>query len=173
MNLHLDSTHLWALIIGFVIGLLLYISSFRAHWKTKAEFRRYKKMLSDKMDLEHKQLSDLTKERERLTKESENMRLQISRLNDRTDNKLQREMEIYARAEKQMNINAPGFAPAWEIAKSQALTQLETEEKGNSFPQRIFRKLVGGGTTALPAEATAHGTTTSKNGTFTGSDHAA
>jgi regulator of replication initiation timing len=173
MNLHLDWIHLWALIIGFVIGFLLYVSSFRAHWKTKTEFRRYKKMLSDKMDLEHKQLSDLQKERERIGKENESMRLQISRLNDRSDNKLQREMEIYARAEKQMTINAPGFAPAWEIAKSQALTQLETEERGNSFPQRIFRKLVGGNTTAaLPAEATAHNT--SKNGSNSGavmSDH--
>jgi hypothetical protein len=173
MNLHLDWIHLWALIIGFVIGFLLYISSFRAHWKTKTEFRRYKKMLSDKMDLEHKQLSDMTKERERITKENESMRLQVSRLNDRSDNKLQREMEIYARAEKQMTINAPGFAPAWEIAKSQALTQLDTEERGNSFPQRIFRKLVGGNTTAaLPAEATAHAT--SKNGSNSGavtSDH--
>lgn len=172
MNLHLDWIHLWALIIGFVLGLLLYISSFRAHWKTKTEFRRYKKMLSDKMDLEHKQLSDLQKERERIGKENESMRLQISRLNDRSDNKLQREMEIYARAEKQMTINAPGFAPAWEIAKSQALTQLETEERGNSFPQRIFRKLVGNTTAALPAEATAHAT--SKNGSNSGavtSDH--
>ncbi len=57
---------------------------------------------------------------------------------------------------------------------SQALTQLETEERGNSFPQRIFRKLVGGNTTtaALPAEATAHAT--SKNGSSSGavtSDH--
>jgi hypothetical protein len=62
-----------------------------------------------------------------------------------------------------MMINAPGFAPAWEIAKSQAVSQLEAEEKGNSFPQRIFRKLVGTGSqVAMPAEATA--TATSKNG---------
>ena len=50
-------------------------------------------------------------------------------------------------------INAPGFAPAWEMAKSQALSQIETEEKGMSFPQKIFRKLMGpvsNGATALP-----------------------
>jgi hypothetical protein len=29
------------------------------------------------------------------------------------------------------------------MAKSQALAQLETEEKGLSFPQKIFRKLLG------------------------------
>lgn len=161
MDLHLTNTHFWALVIGFALGFLLFISQFRSHWKTKGEFRRYKKMLGDKMELEHRQLTELNKERDRIVKENENLRLQVNRLNERTDNKLHREMEIYARAEKQMTINAPGFAPAWEIAKSQALSQIEAEEKGNSFPQRIFRKLVGGSTSvALPADATA----SSKNG---------
>jgi hypothetical protein len=162
MDLHLTNQHLWALVIGFVLGFLLFLAQFRAHWKTKGEFRRYKKMLGDKMELEHRQLTELNKEREKFTKENENLRLQVGRLNDRSDNKIQREMEIYARAEKQMMINAPGFAPAWEIAKSQALSQLEAEEKGNSFPQRIFRKLVGTGShVPLPEASTS---TTSKNG---------
>ena len=164
MDLHLTSLHLWALVIGFALGFLLFLAQFRAHWKTKSEFRRYKKMLGDKMEIEHRQLNELNKEREKITKENESLRMQVSRLNERSDNKLQREMEIYARAEKQMMINAPGFAPAWEIAKSQALSQIETEEKGNSFPQRIFRKLVGGTTSvALPAEGSVNGTS-SKNG---------
>ena len=167
MDLHFTNTHLWALIVGFILGFLLFVSQFRAHWKTKGEFRRYKKMLGDKMELEHRQLTELNKEREKLLKESENLRLQVNRLNERSDNKLHREMEIYARAERQMTINAPGFAPAWEIAKSQALSQLEAEEKGNSFPQRIFRKLVGGPVgVALPADATAN---VSKNGASTDS----
>lgn len=122
------------------------------------------------MELEHRQLNELTKEREKFTKENENLRLQVARLNDRTDNKIQRELEIYARAEKQMNISAPGFAPAWEIAKSQALTQLETEERGNSFPQRMYRKLVGANNqAALPAEAAA----AAKNGSNNGIHHEA
>lgn len=162
MDLHLNSTHVWALAIGFIIGFALFLFSLRGHWKTSREFRRYKKMLGDKMELEHRQLADLTREREKYTKENENLRLQVARLNDRSDNKVQRELEIYARAEKQMNISAPGFAPAWEIAKSQALTQLETEERGNSFPQRMYRKLVGGNNSvALPAEAVQN----AKNGT--------
>src|SRR6476660_6481516 len=161
MDLHLTSLHLWALVIGFALGFLLFVAQFRGHWKTKGEFRRYKKMLGDKMELEHRQLTDLNKEREKFTKENENLRLQISHLNERSDNKLQREMEIYARAEKQRMINAPGFAPAWEIAKSQALAQLEAEEKGNSFPQRIFRRLVGTGSHVPLTDASS---TTSKNG---------
>ena len=154
MNLHLDSTHAWAAGIGFAIGFALFVSALRSHWNTSRDLRRFKKMLNDKMDLEAKQNGDLTRDRDRLKSENENLRLQVARLNDRTDNRTQRELEIYARAEKQMNISAPGFAPAWEIAKANALTALSEEEKGNSFPQRIFRKLVGGNNAvALPAEA--------------------
>jgi cell division protein FtsB len=176
MTLELTTLHLWALIIGFFLGFLLFISSFRSHWKTKGEFRRYKKMLGDKMEIEHRQLNQLNAERDKLTKENENLRMQVGRLNDRTDNKVQREMEIYARAEKQMMINAPGFAPAWEIAKSLALGQLESEEKGNSFPQRMFRRLVGGVPAPVnQADAAATGTSSgstaapgaSKNGATT------
>jgi len=168
MELHLTSSHFWAAGIGFALGLIFVIVSVRSHWKTSREFRRYKKMLSDKMELDQRQHGDLAKEKDRLTKESEHLRLQVARLNDRTDNKVQRELEIYARAEKQMNISAPGFAPAWEIAKSQALSQLETEERGNSFPQRIFRKLTGNGTTAaLPAEAASN----AKNGSASFDSH--
>lgn len=150
MELHLNSSHFYALGIGFALGLVLLFFSVRGHWRTSREFRRYKKMLSDKMELDQRQSGDLIKERDRLTKENENLRLQVARLNDRSDNRLDRELEICARAERQMNINAPGFAPAWEIAKSQALAQLVEEEKGSSLPQRIFRKLTGGGS-ASPA----------------------
>jgi hypothetical protein len=137
-------------------GIFLAIAMFN-HWKTKREFRRYKTHLSDKMELEARQLQEGTKERAKLAQEAENLRMQIARLNEKPDNKMQRELEILARAEKHMMINAPGFAPAWEMAKSQALSQLETEERGNSFPQKIFRKLLGGGSSgqnvALPEQA--------------------
>jgi cell division protein FtsB len=159
MDLHLTQLHLWALVIGFALGFMLFIAQFRAHWRTKSEFRRYKKMLGDKMELEHRNLNQLNADRDKLTKENENLRLQVGRLNDRVDNKVQREMEIYARAEKQMMINAPGFAPAWEIAKSQAVSQLESEEKGNSFPQRMFRRLVGGSAPASATDTASHATT--------------
>lgn len=145
--------------MGFALGVVFLVLALWSHWKTKREFRRYKSHLSDKLDLDSKQIQDLNKERARLAQENEHLRLQVARLNERPDNKLNRELEILTRAEKHMMINAPGFAPAWEMAKSQALGQLETEERGMSFPQKIFRKLLGpggnGSTTALPAEAAA------------------
>lgn len=132
-------------VMGFLLGCIFLALALWSHWKTKREFKRYRSHLSDKLELDSRQIQDLNKERARLAQESEHLRLQIARLNERPDNKLQRDLEIMARAEKQMMINAPGFAPAWEMAKSQAVTQLESEEKGMSFPQRIFRKLLGSG----------------------------
>ncbi len=150
--------------MGLGLGAVFLVMAVVNHWKTKGEFRRYKTHLSDKLELEARQMQETNKEKTRLSAENESLRVQIARLNERPDNKLSRELEIMARAEKQMMINAPGFAPAWELAKSSAMSQLETEEKGSSFPQKIFRKLIGsgsgsngtgGGTTALPAETSA------------------
>lgn len=129
--------------MGFGLGAIFLIMSHFNHWKTKGEFKRYKQHLSDKLELDAKQMQETNKEKLKLVQENESLRMQITRLNEKPDNKLQRELEILARAEKHMMINAPGFAPAWEMAKSQALSQIETEEKGMSFPQKIFRKLIG------------------------------
>jgi hypothetical protein len=146
-------------LIGFVLGCVFLVMALYSHWKTKREFKRYRSHLSDKLELDAKQLNDSGKEKARLAQENENLRLQVARLNERSDNKMQRELEIFARAEKHMLINAPGFAPAWEMAKSQSLAQIDAEEKGQSFPQRIFRKLLGtggnGSAVALPQDATA------------------
>ncbi len=157
MHLELNNTHLYALGLGFALGGLLLFFSMRSHWRTSGEFRRYKKMLSDKLELEQRQINNLGGERERLKQENENLRVKIQQLNERPENKTSRDLEIYARAEKQMKIGAPGFAGAWELAKEAAQNQLAEEEKGASLPKRIFRALVGGGTSSaqnLPTETT-------------------
>ena len=144
---------------GLGLGSVFLVLSLLSHWKTQREFKRFKSHLTDKLDLDAKQIQDINKERARLSQEAENLRMQVARLNERPDNKMQRELEILARAEKHMVINAPGFAPAWEMAKSQALSQIENEERGLSFPQKIFRRLVGTASTgqnvALPGSASA------------------
>lgn len=150
---------LYCIALGFGLGCVLLFLSWWNHFKTKREFRRYKMMLSDKLELETRQMQSLTKERDGVQKENENLRVQVAKLNDRSDNKIARDLEVYARAEKQMKINAPGFAGAWEMAKESAHHQLTEEENGASLPQRLFRKLVGGGNNpqALTAEASKNG----------------
>jgi hypothetical protein len=155
--------------MGLGLGAVFLIMAVFSHWKTKGEFRRYKTHLSDKLELEARQMQETNKEKARLASENESLRVQVARLNEKPDNKMGRELEILARAEKHMIINAPGFAPAWELAKSAALSQIETEEKGSSFPQKIFRKLIGSGSTsstsvALPENTAGNAKTTSSSG---------
>lgn len=137
--------------LGFYLGCVFLVLALYQHFKLKSEFRRYKSYLSDKLQIEAESLQRIKSEQEVLRKENENLRVKVNSLNDSSDRKLQRDLEIYARAEKRMLISAPGFAPAWETAKSEAHHELTEEESGKAQPKRIFGRLFGGGTTAAPA----------------------
>lgn len=128
---------------GLALGLLFFVLSAWGHFKTKNEFRRFRKHLSDKLDLDAAQLESLKKERETLLKENENLRLRIGMLGEKPDAKIARDLEILARAEKRMVLRAPGFAPAWEAAKSEAADEVAHEEMGKSLPKRFFNRLFG------------------------------
>ncbi|MEY5024835.1 MAG: hypothetical protein RLZZ244_363, partial [Verrucomicrobiota bacterium] len=56
-----------------------------------------------------------------------------------------RQLEVLNRAEQRLTISAPGFAPAWQTAKNEALEQLEQEERGKSAPKQVFAQLVSSG----------------------------
>jgi hypothetical protein len=128
---------------GLALGVLFFVLSAWGHFKTKNEFRRYRKHLSDKLDLDAAQLEALKREKESLLKENENLRLRIGMLAEKPDAKIGRDLEILARAEKRMVLRAPGFAPAWEAAKSEAADEVAHEEMGKSLPKRFFNRLFG------------------------------
>jgi hypothetical protein len=132
---------------GLALGLLFFTLSFVSGWKVRREFARYRKMLSDKMELESENLAKVQAGRKELEKEAENLRMKVTQLQERPESKLGRELEILARAEKSLMINAPGFAPAWETAKARAAEELAAEESGKSLPQRLFRRFFGHGAT--------------------------
>ena len=136
---------------GLALGLLFFALSVYAHVKTKLSLNRYKKLLSDKLEIEAEATQNAKKERDALKVENENLRTRVTQLSEKTDGKIQRELEILARAEKSMMINAPGFAPAWENAKSQAAAEVSEEDKGQALPKRIFRKFFGGKGEAVDA----------------------
>ena len=129
--------------LGLLLGLIFFGLSCSAHFKTKLEFRRYRKLLGDKMEVESQHLETIRKDKEQLSKENENLRIKSAQSASTPAQQLERELEILARAEKQMVVNAPGFAPAWENAKTQALAEIEEEERGATLPKRIFKKFFG------------------------------
>lgn len=151
---------------GFLLGFFLCALSLFAHMKTKRELRRLKGHLSDKLEIEAEKMSEMKDKIDELKVENENLRIKVNTGRVQSDEQaLERELEIYARAEKGMVVNAPGFAQAWEKAKESALTELEAEEAGKSLPRRIFKKFFskGGDTVdaevveALPHESTTKG----------------
>src|SRR6185295_18374003 len=126
--------------------------------RLKGEMARFRRHLSDKLEIEADTMKKIKTELDTLRKENETLRVKVNALNEVPDRKIQRDLEIYARAEKRMLISAPGFAPAWETAKTEAHHELSDEEGGKKAPKRIFSRLFGGGQTAaaLPAREEKH-----------------
>jgi small subunit ribosomal protein S20 len=70
------------------------------------------------------------------------LRIKVASLGQLPDRKLQRDMEIYARAERYMVSRSPGFPAVWEEAKRSSVEELENEENGQSLPRRVFNALM-------------------------------
>src|SRR5436189_1168105 len=131
--------------LGFYLGCVFLVIACYNYLRLKGELSRFRRHLSDKLEIEAETMKKLKAEQEVLRKENESLRVKVNALNEIPDRKIQRDLEIYARAEKRMLLNVPGFAPAWETAKSEAHNELSEEEAGKAAPKRIFARLFGGG----------------------------
>lgn len=138
---------------GFVLGFTFCVLSIIAHWKTKGELKRLKGHLSDKLEIEAEKMAEMKGKLDGLKQENENLRIKVNAGRVQSDTlALERELEIFARAEKAMVLNAPGFAQAWEKAKEGALTEIEAEESGKSLPRRLFKRFFTKGGTSIDTE---------------------
>ena len=138
----LNSYFYWGLGIGVVLGLIGIGFALMRLWDTKAEVRRLKRHLADKLELESEATNRLRVDLQELKQQNENLRIKVANLNQFPDKRLQRELEIYARAERFMVSSSPGFPAVWEEAKRSAVTDLEQEENGKSLPRRVFNALL-------------------------------
>ena len=138
--------------LGFYLATIFTIIALYHLIRARGELARFRRHLSDRLEIESDAMRKMKFELESLKKENESLRVKVNALNEQPERKLQRDLEIYARAEKRMLINVPGFAPAWETAKTEAHNELAEEEAGRSAPKRLFSRLFGGGTptVALP-----------------------
>lgn len=131
--------------LGLYLGLVFAALALYRVVRLKFELRDYKRHLSHKLEIEAEQSQKIRREQESLRKENENLRVKVNALNQNPDRLAQRDLEIFARAEKQMLVSVPGFAPAWENAKSAAQSEIADEEAGRSMPKSVFSKIFGGG----------------------------
>jgi len=126
---------------GLVLGLVFVVLALYRIIRLKGEIKRYKRHLSDRLEIEAEAVQKKGADLERLKKENENLRVKIAGLNDFPEHRLERDLEIYARAEKRMVVGVPGFAGPWENAKHDALLEIQGEESGQSLPKRVFARL--------------------------------
>lgn len=127
--------------LGLYLGLIFTALALYQLFRAKSELKRFKRHLSDKLEIEAETATKLKAAQESLRAENENLRLKIGALNEVPARRAEREVEIFARAEKQMLVSVPGFAGPWENAKVAAATELGAEEAGKSLPRRVFARI--------------------------------
>ncbi len=149
VNVIVKSPFAW----GLTVGLAFFVYALFRSSATKRELKRYKRMLSDKLEVEAELMQRLKAEKRELEQENENLRVEVSILSEKPDAKFEKELEILLRAEKSMILNAPGFPAAWEMAKANAAEEIANELAGKSMPKRIFKKLFGKGASVPETEA--------------------
>jgi hypothetical protein len=132
----------WGMALGFVIGLVGIIILTLRLWESQREVKRIKRHLADKLELEADATNRLKTDLQQLKQQNENLRIKVASLSQVPDRKLQRDIEIYARAERYMVSRSPGFPAAWEEAKRNSVEELENEENGQSLPRRVFNALL-------------------------------
>jgi len=138
----LNNYFYWGLAIGIGLGLIVIVFGLVRLWEIKGEVKRLKRHLADKLELEADATSRLRQDLQDLKQQNENLRMKVANLNQFPDKRLQRELEIYARAERAMISSSPGFPAVWEEAKRSAIGNLELEESGRSLPKRVFNALL-------------------------------
>src|ERR1700760_24225 len=106
-----DNFFLSEFAFGFYLGCVFLIIACYNYLRLKGELSRFRRHLSDKLEIEAETMKKLKSEQEALRKENESLRVKVNALNDLPDRKIGRDLEIYARAEKRMLLNVPGFAP--------------------------------------------------------------
>jgi hypothetical protein len=132
----------WGAAVGILIGLAGMILLTLRLWESQREVKRLQRHLADKLELEADATNRLKTDLQQLKQQNENLRIKVASLGQLPDRKLQRDIEIYARAERYMISRSPGFPAVWEEAKRNSVEELESEENGHSLPRRVFNALL-------------------------------
>ena len=127
---------------GLIIGIVGVILVTLRMWEARRETKRLKRHLTDKMELEADATTRLKSDLQELKQQNENLRIKVSSLSQLPDRRMQREVEMYNRAERFMVARSPGFPAVWEEAKRSAVEEMQHEEHGHSLPKRFFNSLV-------------------------------
>ena len=144
--------------IGLLIGLgvaaivwIIYIFKVRAtRKKGESEVKKYKEMLTSRMEIESEGVEKLKKSNEELKSQNENLRISLQTMSQKPGRKEIERLQVYQKAVDRLTINSPGFGPAWQAA----LKESEEEfSKTYSGVLPFIRRVIPGKTNAQLMEA--------------------
>ena len=137
--------------IGLFIGLgvaaivwIIYIFKVRStRKKGESEVKKYKEMLTSRMEIESEGV-------EELKSQNENLRISLQTMSQKPGRKEIERLQVYQKAVDRLTINSPGFGPAWQAA----LKESEEEfSKTYSGVLPFIRRVIPGKTNAQLMEA--------------------
>ena len=144
----LYSQFTWGLALGLLIAAFILKNAIGAKMQAKRELKSTKeemKVLQTHLNTQLKITATgneaLTKEVETLKTQNENLRVNLSALQNKPDKSELRQFRMQEMAISTMREQAPGFAGAWEKAMKQADADMESAETGFS---KLMRKVVPG-----------------------------
>lgn len=101
---------------AIVIAIVLVVKNSGVKKQAKEDVEKYKKMLTDRMELETEGIQKLKAENEELKKNNENLRISIQTMSQKPGRKELQRLEVYQTAAERLTMNSPGFAPVWQAA---------------------------------------------------------
>ena len=139
--------------IGLAVGVcfalviwVTYIFKVRStRIKGDNEVRKYKDMLTSRMEIESEGIEKLKKNNEELKTQNENLRISLQTMSQKPGRKEMERLQVYQKAVDRLTINSPGFGPAWQAA----LKESEEEfSKTYSGVLPFIRRVIPGKTNA-------------------------
>lgn len=134
---------LWGLGVGCVLLIVVsIIQAAKSHAKIKAaqaDVERYKKMLTDRMEIESQGLAKLKEENESLKKQVENLRITVNTYSQKPGRKEVERLQVYQKAVDRLTLNSPGFGAAWQAALKESEEEFRKTYLGT---QAFIRRLI-------------------------------
>lgn len=102
--------------IALIIWLVYIVKLKSSKAKSEYEIRKYKDMLTSRMELESDGVDKLKKSVEELKTQNENLRISLQTMSQKPGRKEIERLQVYQKAVDRLTINSPGFGPAWQAA---------------------------------------------------------
>lgn len=139
------------LVIAFIVWATMAIKRNGIMNKAEADLKKYKEMLTQRMELESEGLNKCKAELEEVKRQNENLRVTIQTLQQKPGRAEVNRLQVYQRAVDRMMINSPGFGPVWQTALKES--EEEFKKINTGFIPFIRRHIPGKTDAALIEDA--------------------